>query len=395
VKNCVGAGRIEGWFLTSNTQVEPRGWGHVQSFSFEGNLVFRVQNSALLQGAVYRQKDPVTFEVVQVRSGGCEAVHLALPGMEAMVPEPRLPGEDPWEAPGGGNAGGKDGGKDGKGKGKLGPEASSKRRDRTWGNEDGLGVFFGGLSQDVTEEQLQAFAQSVGTVTYAKIFVDGETGTSRGCGKVFYSHPWMAERALAELAGAELYGRPVTVEVLGQESEKKRRRRLSQQGWQQEVPETEEGPRLLPLSYFSDDDTTEAKLDLCFAAFEDILENHNPEATGKGMVWMVRSLVKEVNDVLADDIEAKQAFGNRLRKHPWFAENGQLVRWQASKNRINISKMSPSTPMWKAWQEEKNRLEQLQQQEESAAGRAQQSLTAMAAASRLRLQQLGAMAAQA
>lgn len=363
VSNCVGAGRIEGWFASSSAQVSQRGWGHVQSFSFEGNLVFRLEHSALVRDSEFRQKDGVTFEVVEVAGSGgrYEAVHLALPGQEAEVPEPRLPGAPPWE-PAAPAAASVHGGKEGRMKGKgawaaAGPENSTKRRDKTWGNEDGLGVFFGGLNPEVTEERLQAFAQCVGTVTFAKLFVDGQTGTSRGCGKVFFAEPSMADRAITELSGTLLYGRPITVEILGQESDKKKRKKQSQQGPREDEPETEEGPKLLPLSYFSEDDTVEAKLDLCFAAFEDLLKTHDEAATGKGMVWMVRSLIKEVNDIFVDNSEAKQAFGARLRMHPWFAENQQIVRWQASRGRINISKMTPTTPLWKAWQQEKDKQE--------------------------------------
>ncbi|CAK0844559.1 unnamed protein product [Prorocentrum cordatum] len=85
---------------------------------------------------------------------------------------------------------------------------------------------------------------------------------------------------------------------------------------------------LLPLSFFSETDTIEAKMDLCYAAFEDLLVTHDAEATGKGVVWMVRGILREINDVLADNVEAKQAFCMRLKRHPWFEENSQIVRWQ-------------------------------------------------------------------
>jgi len=392
---CIGAGRIEGWFVSPSNQVEARWWGNVQSLSFQGNLVFRLENSQCLWGMQYKHEDPVTFEVVQIRDGTCEAVHLALPGQEADVPAPSPPGAAPWDLSNGGfyekgGAWGK-GNPGCKGKAKGKGKAGGDWQDQTWGNDDGKGVFFGGLGAEMTDERLEALAASVGTVTFAKVFRDVQTGVSKGCGKVFFTETAMADRALEELAGTELYGKKVTVEVLGQESEKKKRKRLMQE--QQAAQENEEVPQLLPVKRFTKEDTLESKLDLCSAAFEDLLQHHDVEATGKGMVWMVRSLIKEVNDVLDDDIEAKQAFGFRLKQHPWFPANGQLVRWQASRNRINISKASASTPMWKAWQEEKDRLALLQREGTTAQGMEQEAFSVMAEASKSRLQQLGAWAA--
>jgi len=104
-------------------------------------------------------------------------------------------------------------------------------------------------------------------------------------------------------------------------------------------------------------------MDLCYAAFEDLLVTHDAEATGKGVVWMVRSIVREINDVLSDNLEAKQAFCMRLKRHPWFEENNQLVRWQESKQIINVSKISAQGDAWRQWNRE-------QRQNDRAADRA-------------------------
>lgn len=397
MNECIGVGRMEGWMLSWSAQVAARGWGYVQSKSFTGNLVFRLEHNFLLQGAEWASQDPVSFEVVQVKDGGCEAVYVAFPGQEDQVPLPRLPGAPPWEPETGlaAKGWGKDGGCGGKSMGKGGPSESSWRRDRTWGNDDGCGVFFGGLSMEVTEEHLQAFAGAVGKVTYCKLFRDLETGNSRGCGKVFYASAAEAERALLELAGVDLYGKAVTAEVLGMESEKKKRRKLNEEKKEvQKAADPEDVPRILPVTQFAPTDTKEAKVELIHYTFENLLATHNPEVSGKGMVWMVRSLIKEINDILDNDIEAKQAMGYKLKQHPWFAANGQLVRWQASRNKINISKASASTPMWKAWQEEKDRFEVIKAEErKSQGGDDQASLRALAQASSLRLERLGKWAA--
>lgn len=72
---CIGAGRIEGWFNTETFMADKRGWGHVQSNFYEGDLFFHLQRSPLLRGVNFRKKDPVTFEVVEI-NGRCEAVKL-------------------------------------------------------------------------------------------------------------------------------------------------------------------------------------------------------------------------------------------------------------------------------------------------------------------------------
>lgn len=75
---CIGAGRIEGWFATDAFKAEGRGWGHVASFCYEGDLFFHLQRSPWMRGINFRKKDEVTFEVVEV-NGRCEAVKLLTP----------------------------------------------------------------------------------------------------------------------------------------------------------------------------------------------------------------------------------------------------------------------------------------------------------------------------
>eukprot|EP00930_Biecheleria_cincta_P042287 TRINITY_DN29097_c0_g1_i1.p1 TRINITY_DN29097_c0_g1~~TRINITY_DN29097_c0_g1_i1.p1 ORF type:complete len:532 (+),score=125.14 TRINITY_DN29097_c0_g1_i1:68-1597(+) len=88
-ENCVGAGRLEGWFLASSFENDKRGWGHISSYCFEGRLFFHLQRSPSLRGVVYRKKDPLSFEVVEF-NGRCEAVKLLLPNMteKGVIPDP-------------------------------------------------------------------------------------------------------------------------------------------------------------------------------------------------------------------------------------------------------------------------------------------------------------------
>lgn len=75
---CIGAGRLDGWFSTPAYIAENRGWGYIGSFCFEGDLFFHLQRSPWLRGINFQKKDEVTFEVIEV-NGKCEAVKLLLP----------------------------------------------------------------------------------------------------------------------------------------------------------------------------------------------------------------------------------------------------------------------------------------------------------------------------
>mmetsp|Transcript_72505 Transcript_72505/g.219502 ORF Transcript_72505/g.219502 Transcript_72505/m.219502 type:complete len:348 (+) Transcript_72505:79-1122(+) len=89
---CIGAGRLEGWFATPAYVAEGRGWGHVQSYCFEGDLFFHLQRSPWLRGVNFQKKDEVTFEVVEV-NGRCEAVKLLLPKQVEEMEEKKQGGE--------------------------------------------------------------------------------------------------------------------------------------------------------------------------------------------------------------------------------------------------------------------------------------------------------------
>jgi len=119
-------------------------------------------------------------------------------------------------------------------------------------------------------------------------------------------------------------GRKVTCEMLGDESRRKKKR------GNEEFPHPlEDGPKLLPLSYFSDCETAEQRIDLCQAAFEDLLQTHDPIATGKGVVLMVRFLLTEINHVFEGDDASKMEIVQRFKRHRWFNENNQHIKWRA------------------------------------------------------------------
>ncbi|MCP4445128.1 MAG: RNA-binding protein [Myxococcales bacterium] len=72
-------------------------------------------------------------------------------------------------------------------------------------------LFVGGLSWDTTDQSLAAAFSAFGTVTDAKVILDRDTGRSRGFGFVTFDAPADAQKAIAEMDGADLDGRAVRV----------------------------------------------------------------------------------------------------------------------------------------------------------------------------------------
>ncbi len=69
------------------------------------------------------------------------------------------------------------------------------------------------ISYSTTEDELVAFFDAAGKVVHARISVDRETGHSRGFGFIQFADEREAARARAELDGAELDGRRLSVSV--------------------------------------------------------------------------------------------------------------------------------------------------------------------------------------
>jgi len=82
---------------------------------------------------------------------------------------------------------------------------------------DGRQIFFGGLGPTTTTDSLRAFASRAGETIYANVFVDRETGQSKGAGKVEFQTLECAERAIELLDGAMLDGQNVLVKKLGED----------------------------------------------------------------------------------------------------------------------------------------------------------------------------------
>jgi RNA recognition motif-containing protein len=74
-------------------------------------------------------------------------------------------------------------------------------------------LFVGSLSWDTTDEGLQeAFAQ-FGEIAEAKVICDRDSGRSRGFGFVTFNDDEAADKAMTEMNGYQLDGRPIRVDV--------------------------------------------------------------------------------------------------------------------------------------------------------------------------------------
>lgn len=74
-------------------------------------------------------------------------------------------------------------------------------------------LFIGNLSWDVKNENLSEFFAAVGSVESAEVIVERDSGRSKGFGFVLMATEEEAEKAVKELNGKELMGRPVVVNV--------------------------------------------------------------------------------------------------------------------------------------------------------------------------------------
>jgi RNA recognition motif-containing protein len=72
-------------------------------------------------------------------------------------------------------------------------------------------IFVGSLSFQATEDDLKAAFAPFGTVVSVFIPVDKMTGRKRGFGFVEMSSAAEAEKAIAEMNGKEIVGRPVAL----------------------------------------------------------------------------------------------------------------------------------------------------------------------------------------
>src|SRR5450755_2475893 len=83
--------------------------------------------------------------------------------------------------------------------------------ERSEESDMGNRLYVGNLPYSVTELDLRDLFSPIGTVTEAKIVTDRETGRPRGFGFVEMSNEAEAKKAIQELDGRDVGGRPVAV----------------------------------------------------------------------------------------------------------------------------------------------------------------------------------------
>ena len=72
-------------------------------------------------------------------------------------------------------------------------------------------LFVGSLAWATTNDSLKEFFSAAGNVVSANVITDRESGRSKGFGFVEMSSDEEAKKAVAELDGKELDGRPIVV----------------------------------------------------------------------------------------------------------------------------------------------------------------------------------------
>ena len=74
-----------------------------------------------------------------------------------------------------------------------------------------MNIFIAGLSFKVNDADLASIFEEYGAITSAKVITDRQSGRSKGYGFVEIADEEAAEKAIAELNGAEYDGRTLSV----------------------------------------------------------------------------------------------------------------------------------------------------------------------------------------
>jgi len=74
-----------------------------------------------------------------------------------------------------------------------------------------MNIFVAGLSFKVNDADLASLFEEYGSITSAKVITDRQSGRSKGYGFVEIADDEAAEKAIAELNGAEYDGRTLSV----------------------------------------------------------------------------------------------------------------------------------------------------------------------------------------
>jgi len=111
----------------------------------------------------------------------------------------------------------------------------------------GVNLYVKNLDEDVTDDNLRDAFAAIGTITSARVMRDAKEGRSRGFGFVCYSNPEEATRAVNEMNGKLMNGKPIFV-ALAQRKEI-RRAQLEAQHATRPQPGMMRAPMGQPMAY--------------------------------------------------------------------------------------------------------------------------------------------------
>ena len=86
-----------------------------------------------------------------------------------------------------------------------------------------MNIFIAGLSFKVNDADLASIFEEYGAITSAKVITDRQSGRSKGYGFVEIADDEAAEKAIAELNGAEYDGRTLSVSEAKPREERQQR----------------------------------------------------------------------------------------------------------------------------------------------------------------------------
>lgn len=84
-------------------------------------------------------------------------------------------------------------------------------------------LFIGSLAYATTDDSLKAFFEQIGEVVSARVVMDRDTNRSKGFGFVEFADEANNQKAVDQLNGKELDGRPINVSLARPKEDRPRR----------------------------------------------------------------------------------------------------------------------------------------------------------------------------
>jgi len=109
------------------------------------------------------------------------------------------------------------------------------------------------------------------------------------------------------------------------------------------------------LRIFPQKFTPQERVERCMDAFYELHDGEGPSSTEEEMLRKVRLFVSEADSILAEGREEKDGLAQTLGKHPWFAENGQEVRYDRATNVLSLAVLGAAAVDWDPQEEEEQK----------------------------------------